>query len=129
VAERDLPDKPSAVDAARELGGVGSRVVYEDDRVRVWFLKLAPGEQSAIHRHDHDHLLVQIRGDRVTVIPEADSEGPYNEVYEGDVDPGMVTFVSSGGVETAVNTGEAQYHEVIVELKQPVQAASPDEAS
>ena len=120
MAPGDVPDKPTEVDSARELGGIGSRVIYEDDRVRVWFLKLAPGERSAIHRHDHDHLLVQIRGDRVTVVPEADSAGPYNQIYEGEVDPGMVTFVPAGGIETALNTGDERYHEVIVELKQSV---------
>jgi hypothetical protein len=102
----------------RELGGVGSKVVFEDDRVRVWVLKLAPGERSAIHEHEVDHLLIQVRGDRVAVEPEADTKSPYRERMEADVIPGMVTFVPAGGIETAVNCGEEPYYEVIVELKQ-----------
>jgi quercetin dioxygenase-like cupin family protein len=101
----------------RELGGVGTRVVYEDDRVRVWKLSLAPGEASAPHRHTLDHLLVQIAGDRVAVDPEPDSEGPYREYFEGDVVPGFVLAVPRGGVETARNTGDEPYLEIIVELK------------
>jgi hypothetical protein len=31
----------------------------------------------------------------------------------------MVTHVSKGGVETAVNTGSEPYYEIIVELKAP----------
>ena len=103
---------------ARELGGVGSKVVFEDDRVRVWVLSLAPGERSAVHRHDVDHLLIQIKGDRIAVAPEPDTKSPYRDYMEAEVIPGMVTFVPKGGVETAVNIGEAPYYEIIVELKQ-----------
>ena len=103
---------------ARELGGVGTKVVFEDDRVRVWVLKLAPGERSAVHRHDLDHLLIQVRGDRIAVDPEPDTASPYTEYFDADVIPGMVTFVPQGGIETAVNTGVQPYYEVIVELKQ-----------
>jgi mannose-6-phosphate isomerase-like protein (cupin superfamily) len=101
----------------RELGPIGTNVVYEDERVRVWRLKLAPGEDSATHRHDLDHLLIQIRGDRVAVVPEPDTAGPYSDVLEADVLPGMVTYVPAGGVETARNVGADPYLEIIVELK------------
>jgi beta-alanine degradation protein BauB len=101
----------------RELGGVGTTVVYEDDRVRVWQLRLAPGEDSAVHRHDLDHLLIQVRGDRIAVIPEPDTAGPYKDYLEAKVVPGAVVHVPAGGIETARNTGDEPYLEVIVELK------------
>ena len=99
------------------LGDIGSRVVYEDDRVRVWQLRLAPGERSAIHRHDLDHLLIQVAGDRIAAHPEPDTEGPFRDEIEADVVPGAVVHVTRGGIETALNVGEADYLEVIVELK------------
>ena len=102
----------------RELGGVGTKVIFDNDRVRVWKLALAPGERSAPHRHDLDHLLIQVRGDRIAVEPEADTNGPYNEPFTGDVIPGYTIFVPKGGVETAVNVGDEDYYEIIVELKQ-----------
>lgn len=101
----------------RELGGVGTKVVFEDDRVRVWVLKLAPGERSPTHEHELDHLLIQVKGDRIAVDPEPDTQSPYRDYMEADVVAGMVTFVPAGGVETAVNCGEEPYYEVIVELK------------
>ena len=103
---------------ARELGDVGTKVVFENDVVRVWVLKLAPGERSAVHRHDLDHLLIQIRGDRIAVEPEPDAKGPNLEYMEADVIPGMVVHVPKGGVETAVNVGADPYYEIIVELKE-----------
>ena len=101
----------------RVLGDVGTKVVFEDDRVRVWVLSLAPGERSAIHRHDADHLLIQVKGDRIAVAPEPDTQSPYKESFAAAVIPGMVTFVPKGGIEAAVNCGEQPYYEIIVELK------------
>jgi len=101
----------------RVLGAIGTRIVHEDDRVRVWVLKLAPGEQSAVHRHNLDHLLIQVKGDRIAVIPEPDSKGPFTDPLAADVVPGAVVPVRAGGVETARNVGNEDYLEVIVELK------------
>jgi hypothetical protein len=99
--------------ADRVLGDVGTRLLFENDRVRAWELRLAPGEESAVHRHE----LIQVSGDRVAVIPEPDSEGPYREYLEADVVPGATVFVRRGGVETARNVGAQPYNEVIIELK------------
>jgi len=101
----------------RVLGDVGTTVVHEDDRVRVWVLRLAPGEESAVHRHTLDHLLIQVTGDRIAVIPEPDTAGPYRQPLAADVVPGAVVAVRKGGVERAHNVGSQPYLEVIVELK------------
>ena len=101
----------------RTLGPIGTNVVYEDERVRVWRLKLAPGQDSAVHRHDLDHLLIQIAGDRIAVLPEPDTGGPFTDRLDADVRSGMVTFVPAGGIETARNVGGEPYLEIIVELK------------
>jgi beta-alanine degradation protein BauB len=103
--------------ADRVLGPIGTKVVFEDDRVRVWILKLAPGEESPTHQHELDHLLIQVAGDRIAAVPEPDSASPYKEYIEADVLPGIVTYVPRGGIETARNVGEKPYREVIVELK------------
>ncbi len=101
----------------RRLGDIGSRVVFEDDRVRVWQLRLAPGQESDLHRHHLDHLLIQVAGDRIAVVPEPDTEGPFADYLEADVVPGAVVHVPRGGLETARNVGRQDYLEVIVELK------------
>jgi predicted metal-dependent enzyme (double-stranded beta helix superfamily) len=103
--------------AERVLGDVGTRLLLENDRVRVWEVRLAPGEEGAIHSHALDHLLVQVAGDRIAVVPEPDSEGPFRQYLEADVVPGAVVQVARGGVERARNVGQAPYIEVVVELK------------
>ena len=59
----------------RQLGDVGTGLLFENDRVRVWQVRLAPGEQGAVHQHELDHLLIQVAGDRIAVVPEADTRG------------------------------------------------------
>ena len=103
--------------AARELGAVGTRIIFENDRVRVWKVRLAPGEQGPVHRHDLNHLLVQVAGDRIAVVPEPDSQGPFRDYLEADVVPGAVVHVTRGGVESARNVGAQPYLEIVVELK------------
>ena len=101
----------------KPLGPIGTSVVFENEHIRVWQLSLDPGEESAVHRHDLDHLLIQVAGDRIAVVPEPESEGPYRDYLEAQVIPGAVVHVTRGGVETARNTGRQPYLEVIVELK------------
>lgn len=103
--------------AERKLGGIGSKILFEDAKVRIWELALAPGERSDVHRHDLDYYLVQIGGDRIAVEPEPDSAGEYRDYFAADVVPGVVVPMKRGGVETAVNVGEQPYYEIIVELK------------
>jgi hypothetical protein len=101
----------------RVLGPIGTEVVFENDRVRVWEMRLAPGESSAVHRHDLDYLLVLLEGDKIAAEPEPDTQGAFHEYLEADVEQGAVVYVERGGVETAINVGEQPYREVIIELK------------
>jgi hypothetical protein len=101
----------------RQLGPVGTRMLFENDRVRVWEVRLPPGEEGSLHRHHLDHLLIQVAGDRIAVVPDAESEGPFRDYLEADVIPGAVVEVARGGVEVARNVGAKPYVEVIVELK------------
>lgn len=105
------------VDPDRVLGDVGTRLLFENDRVRVWRMKLAPGESSAVHRHDSDYLLVKVAGDTIAVDPEPDTVSEYTEYAEYPVKAGHVDYLPRGGVERAHNPGDEEYHEVIIELK------------
>ncbi len=99
-------------------GDVGTKLLFEDDRCRVWEVRLGPGEEGDIHRHELDHLLIQVAGDRIAVVPEAHSEGPFRTYFAADVVPGAVVPVLRGGVERARNVGELDYLEIVVEFKE-----------
>ncbi len=105
-------DKPKRI-----LGNVGTKLLLDNDRVRVWELDLAPGAESDVHRHDLDYLIVQIEGDRIAAVPEPDSGGKYTEYIEVEATPGKVSYLTRGGIETAVNVGQRRYREILIELK------------
>ncbi len=113
---RALPgDADRASEASMEQ--IGTTLLFENERVRIWEMKLAPGETGNLHRHDRDYVLVQIEGDRMAVVPEEGAAGDYTEYMEADVIPGQHFWIPRGGVERARNVGAKAYHEVLVELK------------
>lgn len=97
------------------MGGVGTSVLYEDDDVKVWEMKLEPGEASDLHKHEHDYILVIDSGDLVAGVPPKDFP---MDIFVGKVPPdGNTVRVPKGGIEWAVNVGTRTYHEVLIELK------------
>ena len=101
--------------AGEELGGVGTRVIFEDDRVRIWELKLEPGEHSALHHHDHDYYLAIWSGDYVAGVTP---EGSPVDSFVCKLPPeGNTVSIPKGGTEWAYNVGEKVYREVLIELK------------
>jgi hypothetical protein len=101
----------------RVLGPVGTRLLLENDRVRIWELDLPPGGRSDPHRHELDYVIVQLDGDRIAAMPEPDTQGAFRDYIEADVVPGKTRFVARGGVETAINVGARRYREILIELK------------
>ena len=98
-----------------EIGDVGSRVIFEDDRVRMWELILEPGEASDLHHHDHDYYLIIFEGDFVAGVTPKESK---IDSFVGKVpDAGNTVSIPKGETEWAYNVGEKTYREVIVEMK------------
>ena len=100
-----------------EYGDIATKLLFENEKVKVWEMRLDPGESTDVHKHDFDNILIQISGDRVAVEPDPATEGPYNEYLEAEVFPGNVIYVEKGGIEKAVNVGKETYYEIVVELK------------
>jgi quercetin dioxygenase-like cupin family protein len=98
------------------LGPVATRVLVDNDRVRVWEMTLAPGEASALHRHDLDYMIVLLEGDRIAAVP---GPGSTRAPRAADVTPGRVVYLARGEAEWAVNVGEKPYRELLIELKDP----------
>ena len=89
-------------------------LLFENEHVRVWENALEPGQESLLHRHDHDYLAIDIEGDRIVHNPVKDGHFPRMEVDAGA--PGSVMHLRGGVTETAINSGAARYRTIIVEL-------------
>ncbi len=102
-------------DGERTLGGVGTKVLFENEYCRVWEMDLAPGEAGAVHKHDQPYVLVILDGDRIAAKPEPDSP-VHGEYFEADVTIPSVVEMPAGGIETAINIGEKRYYELLIEI-------------
>lgn len=115
AAMRERIEKFRDEHANDPMGGVADHILYEDDDVRVWEMTLEPGQASALHRHDHEYILVIDSGDLVAGIPPKDFP---MDPFVGKVPAaGNTVRVPKGGVEWALNVGQKRYHEILIELK------------
>jgi len=112
---RERMEKFREEHASDPVGNVGTRMLFEDEKVRVWEMRLAPGEASDLHQHEHDYYLVVFQGDLVAGIPP---KGNPVEPFVARVPPeGNTVGIPKGGIEWALNVGEKTYYEILVELK------------
>ena len=88
-------------------GDIATEVIFENDRVRIWRMSLGPGEETPMHHHELDNILIQISGDRIAAVPSPDTQGPYRDYIEADVVPGMALFVERGGIEIAATSARS----------------------
>jgi uncharacterized cupin superfamily protein len=102
---------------------VGSEVLFENDRIRVWDLTLQPGEASARHRHVRDYVFMHVTPGRI----EVHQEGEKPSVEECEAGYVEYTEVGSGIVHHLVNVGNEVLRELLVEFKGPSRATSPRE--
>lgn len=108
-------DRFSEEHADDPLGNVANHVLFEDDNVRIWEMKLEPGEHSDLHHHDHEYYLVVMSGDLVAGVTP---KGSPVDSFVGVIPPqGNTVVVPKGGTEWAWNIGEKTYHEILIELK------------
>ncbi len=71
---------------------VGTRLLFENARIRVWDLALAPGESLPTHIHRHDYCFIVVQGGALLHV---DPDNPANteEVYYED---DQVVFLEVG---------------------------------
>ncbi len=96
---------------------IATRVLYEDDEVRVWDQVIEAGATLGRHTHQNDYVLVTVRGTGPIEVVFHDGTG--GELGEGltlHSRRGDATYIPKGHTETAVNKGEA-YRAILVELK------------
>jgi quercetin dioxygenase-like cupin family protein len=56
----------------KQLGQVGQRVIFENERVRIWQMCLEPGEESDFHEHKLDYVMCIVEGESPGRTGQAD---------------------------------------------------------
>lgn len=92
------------------MADVGSKLIFENERIRVWEFTLQPGETIARHKHEHDYFFYPLEGGTLEVTRESG-------VVRATLAAGQVYYRSAGDTHAAKNVDDHRYHEVLVELK------------
>jgi predicted metal-dependent enzyme (double-stranded beta helix superfamily) len=95
---------------------VGTKLLFENDRVRVWDLRLAPGERTGLHRHETDYLYVVIGGGTLQTVHGDGRRDAPRRMEDGEV---HFRAVEGQSVHEAVNVGQQEWRNIVIELKQP----------
>ena len=68
---------------SKQNGCVGTTLLSEDDRVRVWDIRLAPGERIGFHRHQLDYFWTAVTPGRAR-SHQQDGSTVETEYYPGE---------------------------------------------
>jgi hypothetical protein len=96
---------------------IGTRLLFENDRLRVWELVLEPGESSGVHQHHHDFAFAY-----VTVENELEVRVPGDPPRPTSAQDGYVSATEIGDgrdarlVHELVNVGTTTHRQILFEL-------------
>jgi quercetin dioxygenase-like cupin family protein len=93
---------------------IGTKLLFENDCVRVWDLRLEPGQSTGLHRHTCDYLYVVIGDGRLRARDADGKARPAMEMKDGEV---RFREIQGEDVHEAVNVGDGPWRNIIVELK------------
>ena len=109
------------------MSGVGTRRVFEDDRVIVWHFDLEPGQLGEMHTHTRDCVVRVFSGATVEVLGPAGESLYIVERKAGDVvslrvEGDQLVSDQEGrsvpATHNVKNVGTTAFREILVEFKQ-----------
>jgi len=94
------------------LGQVGQRIVLENEHVRIWEVRLEPGETIAFHIHHHPYIVVSLGGG------ENEIETIFGKTITTDEPLGSTVFINDlRPVHRLTNRSSLTYLSRLIELK------------
>jgi len=106
------------------MSQVGTRKLYENDRVAVWEFVMEPGETTPVHTHVHDYVLHVLEG-----APAEIFDKDMKFLFSGELKSGETAYFRIEGDElvadfgrlpathAARNCGHTRHREILVEIK------------
>jgi quercetin dioxygenase-like cupin family protein len=92
------------------MADVGTKLIFENERVRVWEFTLQPGEAIGAHKHELDYFFYPIEGATLEVTRASGAT-------RITLNTGEIYFRKGGDTHAAANVDDHRYHEILVELK------------
>ena len=110
-----MPDQyglKHAKEKSIKLGEIGQRIVLENEYVRVWEIRLEPGETIDFHIHYHPYLVISLGGG------ENEIETVFGKRITTDEPLGSTVFIDEmRAVHRLTNRAKVPYVSRLIELK------------
>ena len=102
----------TAAERGIALGQVGHQIVLENEHVRVWEVRLAPGETIDFHIHYHPYLVISLGGG------ENEIETIFGQTIPLEESLGSTVFINDmRPVHRLTNRSNVLYLSRLIELK------------
>jgi hypothetical protein len=99
--------------SGKPLGPIGTKVLFENEHIRVWSVELPPKGHQPLHEHEHPYLVVPVSEGKALMRWE---DGREREIT--DVLGNVVYREASGGPHELFNLEErGKMHSILVEIK------------
>ena len=95
----------------RKHGDIATRLILENDKVRIWNLVVAPGESSDWHLHENDYVTVVVEGG------DLDVEYANGSVESSPSEIGSWRYHGDHKIHRVTNNTGSTYRNVLIELK------------
>jgi beta-alanine degradation protein BauB len=92
-------------------GPIGTEVLFENDQVRVWDMKVPVGGKKAWHHHTLDYVIVNVTGGKIEL------ENVQGRTIIADDKPGGIIWQDAGEKHELRNLSGQPYQNILVELK------------
>jgi hypothetical protein len=110
---------------SEDFDQVATSVLFENGRVRVWEMTLAPGQASDWHTHLHDYVFVNLTPAKIS-LKVSD-----REPISRRLDDGFAQYVAVGPDGEAqhqlINAGDTPLRQILIELLGPSEASESSE--
>jgi quercetin dioxygenase-like cupin family protein len=120
-----IPEELRGKVPGRHYGTAGTKLLFEDERTRVWLLELEPEDASEWHEHPWDYVFVVDNPGKVRLEYED------GEIEDQDDFLGDVVHRRRGKPHRLVNKGDHPYRNVVIEFigQRPPQSWPPAESA
>jgi quercetin dioxygenase-like cupin family protein len=93
-------------------GPIGTAVIFENEHVRVWDMRVGPRGTKPWHHHTLPYVIVPITGGKVEI------ENVEGKIYHGEEQGGEAIWRDAGEKHELRNLTDAPYQNILVEIKQ-----------
>jgi beta-alanine degradation protein BauB len=108
LAEREVTSEPTR---ENPCGPIGTEILFENDQVRVWDMKVPAGGKKAWHHHTLDYVIINVTGGKI----ELENVGGHSIIADDKV--GGVIWRDAGEKHELRNLSAQLYQNILVELK------------